>query len=170
MSAPLSVRAYAAHRKAKGLRGQSRQAVERAIRDGRISRTAEGKIDPEVADAEWDGSTLEQAAPVDGSDAPASSAPRQPSEASQYGKARAVRESYKAQREKLELQRLQGILHRKDECEQEAFRRSRQLRDRILGVPTRVAGQIAMETDPRKCEQIILGELRDAISAIIDGD
>src|SRR3972149_2949035 len=58
-TAPLSVRAYARHRKALGLDGGSDTAVWKAIRDRRVVKgvTADGKIIVEIADAEWERNT-----------------------------------------------------------------------------------------------------------------
>ena len=57
METSLSIRAYAAHRKAMGLPGGSKYAVERAIKSKRISRNHRGKINPAVADIEWAANT-----------------------------------------------------------------------------------------------------------------
>lgn len=48
----LSLRKYAEHRKALGLRGGTLQAVQKALATGRIS-AVEGLIDPAVADQAW---------------------------------------------------------------------------------------------------------------------
>ena len=58
-TAPLSVRAYARHRKALGLDGGSDTAVWKAIRDRRVVKgvTADGKIIAEIADSEWERNT-----------------------------------------------------------------------------------------------------------------
>lgn len=53
----MSRRAYAAHRKARGLPGGSHTAVGKAIDTGRISILADGTIDPAQADAQWSAST-----------------------------------------------------------------------------------------------------------------
>lgn len=61
---PLSLRAYAAHRKHSGLTGGSLQAVQRAVRAGRISVDPDGRIqDPEAADREWAANTDHTRAP-----------------------------------------------------------------------------------------------------------
>lgn len=60
---PLSLRAYAAHRKAQNLPGGSLQAVQRAARAGRIT-IVDGRIpDPEAADREWAANTDRSRAP-----------------------------------------------------------------------------------------------------------
>lgn len=53
----LSLRQYAAHRKALGLSGGTDKAVRKARDAGRISVLPDGTVDPVVADREWGGST-----------------------------------------------------------------------------------------------------------------
>ena len=53
-----SLRKYAAHRKAKGLPGGSLSAIQKAITTERIKLNAEGKIDFDAADAEWERNTV----------------------------------------------------------------------------------------------------------------
>lgn len=50
----LSRRAYAAHRKAKGLPGSVESAVRKAIATGRIGVEPDGTIDPVKADRQWE--------------------------------------------------------------------------------------------------------------------
>lgn len=49
----LTIRAYAAHRRGLGLPGNSNWSVQKALRDGRIRRNEDGRIDPEEADRLW---------------------------------------------------------------------------------------------------------------------
>ncbi|MBR9837037.1 MAG: elements of external origin [Rhodobacteraceae bacterium] len=49
----ISRRAYAAHRKSRGLSGSTDTAVRKAIATGRIDVEADGSIDPAKADAQW---------------------------------------------------------------------------------------------------------------------
>ena len=59
----LTVRGYAVHRAATGLPGKSHTAVQKAIQTGRLSSAAawqeggEWRINPEVADREWEANT-----------------------------------------------------------------------------------------------------------------
>ncbi len=48
-----TVTQYADYRKKYGLPGGTRQAVHKAIKSGRISLTADGLIDPKIADKLW---------------------------------------------------------------------------------------------------------------------
>jgi hypothetical protein len=49
----VSARGYARHRRAAGLSGGTHRAVLKAMRAGRISAGADGRIDPQQADAQW---------------------------------------------------------------------------------------------------------------------
>jgi hypothetical protein len=49
----LSQRGYAAHRRRNGLPGGTPRAVQKALLRGRIELAADGRIDPEQADAQW---------------------------------------------------------------------------------------------------------------------
>jgi hypothetical protein len=49
----LTLRGYAASRKARGLSGGSPAAVAKAINAGRITRQGDGRIDSQVADVQW---------------------------------------------------------------------------------------------------------------------
>lgn len=60
----LTRRAYARHRKGKGLPGGSLQAVQRALERGRIHLEADGGIDPIRADREWADNTDLSEAPA----------------------------------------------------------------------------------------------------------
>ena len=49
----LSLRAYARSRRSRGLPGGSLAAVQRAVASRRITLTADGKVDQDVADRQW---------------------------------------------------------------------------------------------------------------------
>jgi hypothetical protein len=57
----LSRRAYAEHRRARGLSGVSDRAVRKAIATGRIALEADGGIDAAAADRQWAASTAPRA-------------------------------------------------------------------------------------------------------------
>ncbi len=56
----VSMRAYARSRRARGLPGGSLQAVQRALRAGRIHALPSGRIEPVRADREWAALTVER--------------------------------------------------------------------------------------------------------------
>src|SRR5579883_1167116 len=105
----LSLRAYAKHR------GLSLAAVQKAIHSGRITPNADGLIDSDRADAEWNAKTrpgqrrprTALAQPREAAEAPAA-VPRESAEAPpsglDYFRARAIRESYLARLAKIEFE------------------------------------------------------------------
>ena len=102
----LSQRAYARHR------GVALSAVQKAIETGRISAQADGRIDSEQADVDWEQNTTRHAPPIakrgqDEDDASIFGA-------SQYTKARAVREYYQARLARIEYEERVGKLVAKD--------------------------------------------------------
>ncbi len=50
----MTIAEYAQSRKARGLSGGSRVAVYKAIESGRITPDPSGKINPTIADVQWD--------------------------------------------------------------------------------------------------------------------
>ena len=164
----LSQRAYARRR------GVSHTAVQKAIRDGRIS-TVGGKIDPAVADAEWSENT-DLSTPrnsVDGSPK-RRRAPGQPSlprelddgdgraraTGTGYARARAAREAALAQIAKLDLDERLGALVRTDEVRLAVFSMARKARDQLIAIPGRVAPIVgALGVDVPEIERVITEEV-----------
>ena len=156
----MSQRAYARHR------GVALSAVQKAIETGRISTQPDGRIDSEQADVEWEQNTTRHAPPV---------ANRGPEEddvsifgASQYAKARAVREHYQARLAKLEFEEKTGTLIRADEVKVAAFNLFRQFRDHLLNLPDRLAAILAAESEAAKVYQILSEEIRKSLNEFAD--
>jgi len=154
----LSLRAYARHR------GVSLAAVQKAIRSGRISRNADGLIDSERADAEWNAKTRpgQSRAPL------AAAAPLEPAEAPpdglDYFRARAIRENYLARMAKIEFEEKTAKLVSRDEVEAAAFTRGRIVRDNLLNIPDRLAATLAAESDADKVHRLLSDEIRRALN------
>ena len=99
----MNLQAYAAHRKAHGLRGHSHVAVLKAIESGRLTEPAAVKvggrwvIDPALADAQWadntDPGSVEQLPPVQAKPAASSSQPKPAAKRKSSAKPAAVIES-----------------------------------------------------------------------------
>jgi hypothetical protein len=109
----LSLRAYAKHC------GVSPAAVQKAIHSGRISPNADGLIDNDRADAEWNAKTR----PGQRRARPAATAPREPTEAPaaglDYFRARAIRESYLVRLAKIEFEeRIAKVVDREAESDE----------------------------------------------------
>jgi len=162
----VSATAYAKHR------GVSLQAVVQAIKEGRLSASVgqseagRYKIDPELADKEWAANTdTGQGAPahakkraelVDPEDA-------EPGQPISYAEARAQHERFKARLAQLELEEREGKLVEAEAAKREAFRVARLVRDAMLNIPDRVAGELAAETNQFKVHQRLVKEIRRAL-------
>lgn len=151
----LSLSAYARRR------GVTLRAVQNAIKDGRIARETDGKIDPEKADAEWRAAT----SPARGGDR---RSPRAASGPSALGDARAKREKYLAELARLKYELESGRLLDAREVEKAWFDKARIVRDAILNLPDRVAPLVASETDEHKVHRILTDELRSALEELAD--
>lgn len=132
----MSLRGYATHR------GVALSAVQKAIASGRISALPDGRVDSDRADVEWERNTTQYA--------PAVARRRQDEDgevfgASQYTKARAVREHYQARLAKLEYEEKVGSLVSTDEVKIAQFNIDRQRRDAMLNIADRVCAAIAAE-------------------------
>jgi hypothetical protein len=148
----VSLRKYAEHRRV------SHTAVQKAIRQGRIKTTPDGKIDVEQADQDWHRNTSpvnvpKRATRVDGGAAGGST----------YAQSRAVRELYLARLAKIEFEERSGKLISRDEITVAAFTKARTVRDNLLNIPDRVAAVLAAETDPVRTHQILTDEIRKAL-------
>ena len=151
----LSIRAYARHR------GVSHVAVKKAIDGGRITRDADGTIDPARADHDW---TQNTASPRKGVAKPkvtaqtataASLAPRPAQPVNEPAtpalsaggtsllQARTVNEVVKAQTNKVRLARLKGDLVDRSQAIAHVFRLARTERDAWLNWPARISAQMA---------------------------
>ena len=174
MSKGLSIREYARHRRAAGLKGGSPWGVQKAMKAGRIHTNADGKIDPEQADAEWEATT--DAGRGDGHPGPARQIHRSPTQPSavlpggapSYATSRAIREAYAARLAKITYEEKSKTLVDAARVQAEAFRRARDARDAVLAVPGRLAAILAAESDPVVVEARMTDELRQALEALGD--
>lgn len=157
----ITIRDYAATRRERGLPGGSRYGVQKALRDGRITKEEDGTIDPERADREWDANTNEakRRPPAGGR----SAEDRAEGKPATYSEARAIREALNARIARLEYEERIGKLVSRAEVEAEAFRVGRLLRDRLFVIPGRVSAQIAAETNPKRIAALLDREFRTVL-------
>lgn len=169
----ISIRAYARHR------GVSDTAVHKAIRTGRITPEADGTLDPDRADREWErhsepavSGTRHQAVrvPLAASDESAV-----PAGGASLLQARTVNEVVKAQTNKVRLARLKGELVDRNQAIAHVFRLARSERDAWLNWPARASAQMAasLGVDPHTLHVLLetavrhhlqeLGELRPRV-------
>lgn len=149
-----SVRAYARRR------GVSHVAVLKAIKTGRISREADGTIDPAKADAEWEAQTqptmrrkTKAGAPKTAVSEPAATEPGAAAEpvsapsGATFTQARTAHEIAKAQRTRIQVQRMKEEVVDRSRATALVFRLARQERDAWVNWPGRVAALMASELD-----------------------
>ncbi|WP_402719127.1 hypothetical protein [Janthinobacterium rivuli] len=178
----MGYREYARHR------GVSLGAVQKALRAGRINANADKKIDADVADREWDVNTdasriavsaVEVATPLAQKEisfaAPAGEEADKPAaeeltgsdkSASEYRENRSKREYYVAAKHQLEYEQLLGQLINVDDAKRIAFTSFRAIRDSVLNVAARIKDQLAAETDPHVCEELLDRELSAALASV----
>lgn len=156
-------------------RGVSRRTVYRYLKEGKIDRAlhhvgGRAFINIEIADLELghvdpakkiQGDV--QKANVPGIDTPAET---MPPASSAYQTHRASREAYSSKLEKIKYEEKAGLLVNRRQVELEAEALARLVRDAILNVPSRIAAQVAAETDRVKCELFIEKELRLALEEL----
>lgn len=147
----ISIRAYARHR------GVSDAAVRKAIRTGRVTPEADGTIDIERVDREWERNTE---APRNGTttravkvtvahsggnqgDGPAASLAASSAGGTSLLQARTVNEVVKAQTNKVRLARLKGELVDRPQAIAHVFKLARTERDAWLNWPARISAQMA---------------------------
>jgi hypothetical protein len=158
--AGLSIRGYARHR------GVSHTAVRKALEDERITKGDDGKIDPALADRQWETRTDpgKSSNSVTGepkhrrkpggpsvprwSDSETSSppAPADGRAAANYAATEALRSQFKARREKLALDRETGKTVEAAEVRQGAFAAGKKCQGSILAMPDQLSGEVAGKT------------------------
>lgn len=140
----LSIRAYAQHRAENSLPGRTHVAVLKAIREGRIHRTPEGKIDTDEADQSWAQNTaLEKSRPADrpGPAAPEATESDEPGSA-QTGmsllEASAIAKVWQAKQAELDYRTQLGQMVNARDVAERLANTFTMCRTKLLGVPTRV--------------------------------
>lgn len=139
----LSIRAYARHR------GVSHVAVIKAIEAGRITQEADGTINPEQADQEWEQNTAsprKKSTMQNYTAAESISSTGSPNGTSLL-QARTVNEVVKAQTNKVRLAQLKGELVDRPQAIAHVFKLARTERDAWLNWPARISAQLAAKLD-----------------------
>ncbi len=155
----LSLRAYARHR------GVSETAVRKAIKSGRITKNKNGKVDPKIADQEWQKNTdpaqIKTANIAEKTNNNFSSLAG-PS----YQQSRAIKEAYSAKLIRLEFEKESKKLISVDNVKISAFNAARITRDRILNIPDRVIPQLVGKTNIFEMKEILKSELIKALEEL----
>lgn len=164
---------YAKHR------GVSAVAVHKAVKEKRIS-TIDGKIDPVVADIQWERNTRARVqaprqdnAPVQpplpaAAPAPVSAgAERAPDgKAEDYWESRGRREKAEAAIAEMKEAEMRGTLIRADVVRSALATKISAARDALLQIPSRLAPVLAAETDLERVTEVLEAELRQALAQL----
>ncbi len=162
---PLSLRAYARHRKANGLAGGTLRAVQVAIRDGRLSKSiVDGKVSSAAAaDAEWGSTTQIDRIPMTGPTAAGTPPP-------DLAESRARREAAEAALAEIELAEKRGELVLASDVEAKLVNVFAQCKTKLLAVPSRVRQRDPALTGPQvDLIEAAIREALDDLSSSADG-
>lgn len=153
----ISIRAYAARK------GVSDTAVRKAIKTGRVTLTKNGKINPAIADRQWEANTdPAQVYAVKEDNAAARETTSSGSTGGigvSYQQSRAIREAYEARLKKLEFDERTGKLISTETVQREAFNAARKTRDMVLNIPDKVIPLLVGKTDIHEMKEILRKEL-----------
>lgn len=167
---------YARHR------GCSRAAVRKAIAQGRIvsvERDARGHwaIDVEAADREWAARTgprkeveLAGRTPagevVEAATEPLGEDPDRPRSAADLLHAKTLFEEARAEEARLKVDQLRGNLVPADQVRKRWFAATRTIRETLLPLASRLAAELAAETDAGRLEIRLEAEIAQALAAL----
>ena len=171
----ISLREYARRR------GVSHVAVMKAIRAGRLTPEPDGTLDPAKADAQWDARTDPARRPESPEDEPAQAdepagppTPAATEPAPQGGatftQARTAHEIAKAQRARIQVQRLREEVVDRAQATSEVFRLARRERDAWVTWPARVAALMAAElgVEPHAMQKVLEAHVRDHLNELAE--
>ncbi|MBD3334437.1 MAG: hypothetical protein GF355_02885 [Candidatus Eisenbacteria bacterium] len=155
----LSVKAYARHRRERGLRGGTPQAVRAAIKSGRIARTCRehmrcpadcsaGGIYAQLADADWKANTQTRG--------PGAIDP-------EHLTFRQQQLDLRVRLAQLEVGERSGELIPAAQVRREQYHWWREIRDAALGIPRRTAPRLVAATDETKRAAILQAEVEALI-------
>ena len=184
----VSLREYARRR------GVSHVAVMKAIKAGRLTPEPDGTLDPAKADAQWDARTDPARRPEPPEDEPAqadetspASDPDKPGDvaaaarpaatiepapqgAATFTQARTAHEIAKAQRARIQVQRLRAEVVDRAHATSEVFRLARRERDAWVNWPARVAALMAAELglDAHVMQKVLEAHVRDHLNELAE--
>ncbi|SFL92933.1 hypothetical protein SAMN05421863_100738 [Nitrosomonas communis] len=160
----LSIRAYARHR------GVSHVAVIKAVEAGRITQQADGTINPEQADREWEQNTASPRKKnfMQNHTAAESISSTSSANGTSLLQARTVNEVVKAQTNKVRLAQLKGELVDRPQAIAHVFQLARTERDAWLNWPARISAQLAakLDVDPHAMHVALEAAVREHLQEL----
>ncbi len=150
-------------------RGCDPTSVRDAVRAGRIT-LIDGKIDPAVADVQWQRNTRARGgAPANDANLSAPPAPQSTEPLGEdYWSSRARREKAEADLAELRLAEQRGELVRADAVRSAVSKRAAGLREALLQIPSRLAAVVAAETSQARCHELLEGELHQVLAQLVE--
>ena len=143
--------------------------VRKAIRQGRVSKGKNGKINPKTADKEWgqntDPAQIKAVFTEEKPDYSQNSIPNTANGTS-YQQSRAIKEAYGAKLLRLQFEKESKKLISIDDVKVSAFNAARMTRDRILNIPDRVIPQLVGKTNIFEMKEILKAELIKALEEL----
>lgn len=79
--------------------------------------------------------------------------------------ARAIKENYLALQAKIDYEERTGKLVDAETVSMKQYEMARQIRDSMMAIPSRIAEQLASETDASACAHLLIDEIRQALEA-----
>jgi len=141
---------YARHRKARGLPGQTRQAVKRAVESGRIDLEPDGTIDPDKADRAWAERTKGSSFSIP---------KRAKAAATSFQRAKADLERAKAELAQLEVAKARGQLLEREAVEQALADAFGAVKAGLLSWPARLSTKVAGLKRRDDCRRVLAAEV-----------
>ena len=159
----MSLRAYAASRKERGLPGGTHGAVRKAIASKRIT-LVDGKFDPGVVDYQWARRTEQYAANLPAGARAAAD------DGGSYADAKLRTERVRAQLLELELAEKNGVLIDAERVRRVTFEKARVARDALMSLPARLSAQLAAETEQMKIHDLLTVEIHRICTELAAGE
>lgn len=170
---------YARSRKERGLPGGSREAVRKAVDEGRISAFGPDKLlDKALADSQWERNTRtrmsQSSAPSGqiGLDAMQETAPAMPDVAAAkadpgYMQFRSRREEADAQIAEMNAAKMRGTMLMRQDVDRAMFEIGREIRDRLSACARRIASEVASIQSAEACETVVDREHRIVLELLV---
>ena len=163
---------YARSRKERGLPGGSREAVRKAVDEGRVSAFGPDKLlDRALADSQWERNTrtrMSQTSALAGQlgiDAAPDQAPTMPDPGTSkadpgYMQFRSRREEADAQIAEMNAAKMRGTMLMRADVDRAMFEIGREIRDRLAACARRIASEVASIQTAEACESVVDREHR----------
>lgn len=172
---------YARSRKERGLPGGSREAVRKAVDEGRISAFGPDKLlDKALADSQWERNTRTRVSPSSAASAQlgldvSGDAPLENSEPASsksaadpgYMQFRSRREEADAQIAEMNAAKMRGSMLMRQDVDRAMFEIGREIRDRLAACARRIAAEVASLNTAEACESVVDREHRIVLELLV---